>query len=201
VFLGSAAVMLMIFGDIGLSLWINDAALAKRVAPLVSVLALGTLFNGLMHMPYQLQLAHGWTSLTVWINMAAVAVIVPAMLWVIPMYGAIGAAWLWATLNTGYLFFTIYFMHIRLLPSEKWRWYGQDTVIPLVAAAATAGLLRWAMPTDAGTVAQLIILLIFGGVVLGVAALSAPALRHYIMRHFRQVIRPESLAGEDYVSR
>jgi len=46
----------------------------------VALAALGTLFNGLMGIPYMLQLAHGWTSLTVKVNMVAVGVLVPAIL-------------------------------------------------------------------------------------------------------------------------
>ena len=61
---GSAAIMLVMFGGRILTLWMGTPVLAGQVAPIVAVMALGTLLNGLMVIPYQLQLAHGRTSLT-----------------------------------------------------------------------------------------------------------------------------------------
>ena len=181
--MGAAAVVLMMFSDRVLLLWTANPALAHQVAPLLAGLALGTLFNGLMWIPYQMQLAHGWTTLAIKVNIVAVAVLVPAILWVVPKYGAIGAAWLWVTLNGGYLVFAIYFMHRRLLPTEKWRWYRQDVAIPLAAAAATAGLCRWAMPEDLGRLGELGVLLISSGCVLIAAALAAPMVRHQLAQY------------------
>lgn len=183
VLMGAAAVVLMMFGDRVLLLWTANPALAHQVAPLLAGLALGNLFNGLMWIPYQMQLAHGWTTLTIKVNIVAVTVLVPTILWVVPKYGAIGAAWVWVTLNAGYLMFDIYFMHRRLLPTEKWRWYRQDVAIPLAAATATAGLCRWAMPDDLGRLGELGVLLMSSGCVLITAALVAPMIRYQLARH------------------
>lgn len=90
---GSAAIVLIFFAETFLQLWTQDIELAGRVAVLLSVLVLGNLLNGLMWIPYQTQLAHGWTGLGVKVNIVAVAFIVPAILWVVPRYGAEGAAW------------------------------------------------------------------------------------------------------------
>jgi O-antigen/teichoic acid export membrane protein len=189
VLMGAAAVVLMIFGDRVLLLWTSDPALSQQVAPLMTVLALGTLFNGLMWIPYQLQLAHGWTTLTIKVNSVAVGILIPAILWVVPIYGAIGAAWVWVTLNAGYLLFAIYFMHRRLLPTEKWRWYRQDVVIPLVAAMATAWLCRWVMPEDMGKLGEFGVLLLSSGCVLIASAMTAPMVRHELARHVTGKIR------------
>jgi O-antigen/teichoic acid export membrane protein len=183
VLMGTAAIVLIVFGDVVMMLWMANPALARQVAPLVAVLALGTLLNGLMWIPYQMQLAYGWTSLAVRVNIIAVAVIVPAILWATPKYGAIGAAWVWVMLNTGYLMFAIYLMHRRLLRTEKWRWYRQDVIIPLGAATATACLCRWAMPEDLGRLGEFIALILSSGCVLNVAALAAPMVRHQLGRH------------------
>lgn len=183
VLMGAAAVVLMIFGGRVLLLWTSAPALAQQVAPLMTVLALGTLFNGLMWIPYQLQLAHGWTALTIKVNSVAVGILIPAILWVVPAYGAIGAAWVWVTLNAGYILFGIYFMHRRLLPTEKWRWYRQDVVVPLAAATATAWLCRWAMPEDLGRLGEFGVLLVSSGCVLIAAALTAPMVRHQLAQH------------------
>jgi O-antigen/teichoic acid export membrane protein len=185
VVMGAAAVVLMVFGDRVLLLWTANPALTRHVAPLLSVLALGTLLNGLMWIPYQMQLAHGWTTLTIKVNSVAVAVLVPGILWAVPKYGAAGAAWMWVALNAGYLIFGIYFMHRRLLPKEKWRWYRQDVAAPLITATATAALCHWWIPAEMGSIVELALLIMVSACVLVAAALTAPMVRHQILGLFR----------------
>jgi O-antigen/teichoic acid export membrane protein len=182
---GSAAVMLMVFGDRALRLWTGNPSLAQKVAPLMAVLALGTLFNMLMMIPYQMQLAHGWTSLTIKVNIVSVILLVPAILLAVPVYGAIGAARIWVVLNAGYLMFEIPLMHRRLLPADKWRWYGRDVAVPLAAATATAFLCRWAMPHDLGKLGEFSVLLTTSMCVLIAAAVVAPLVRHQLTRYLR----------------
>jgi O-antigen/teichoic acid export membrane protein len=188
VLMGTAAIVLIVFGDIVMLLWTANPALARQVAPLVAVLSLGTLLNGLLWIPYQTQLAYGWTSLTIKLAFFAVLVIVPAILWVTPKYGAIGAAWIWVGLEAGYVPMAIHFMHRRLLPAEKWRWYRQDVALPLIAGSVVAVLLRWATPVFPSALAQLIALLISTGLVLAAAALAAQAVRQQLMRYLPQRI-------------
>lgn len=196
VLMGSAAMVLILFSNRALLLWTANLALANQVAPLMAVLALGTLFNGLMNMPYRMQLAHGWTSLGVKVNTVAVAVLVPAILWVVPKYGAIGAAWGWAGLNIGYLVFSIYFMHRRLLPTEKWRWYCQDVFIPLAAASTMAELCRWAMPEDLSRLGEFGVLLTSSICVLLSAALAAPLVRHGLAQYLSGQFKFKSITTE-----
>jgi O-antigen/teichoic acid export membrane protein len=177
VLMGSAAIVLIVFGDKVLLLWTADPELARNAGHILRVLAFGTLLNGLMWLPYQLQLAHGWTGLTVRVNAVAVAVLIPAILWVTPMYRAVGAAWVWVALNAGYLLIAVGLMHRRLLPAEKWRWYRQDTATPLLAGAATAWLCRSAMPADLGRLAEAGVLLVTAAAVAAAAAMAAPAIR------------------------
>jgi O-antigen/teichoic acid export membrane protein len=183
VLMGAAAIVLMMMGDRALLLWTSDAELTRQVAPLLMVLTLGTLLNSLMWVPYQLQLAHGWTSLTVKVNSVAVAILVPAIIWAVPHYGAIGAAWIWVMLNAGYILFDVYFMHRRLLPTEKWRWYRQDVAVPLAAAAAATWLCRWALPHEPGRLGEFAVLLLSSGSALLAAALAAPLVRLQLVRY------------------
>ena len=186
---GSAAIVLMVFGDRVLRLWTGNPALSQHVAPLMAVLALEMCFNGLMWIPYQLQLAHGWTSLAMKANIVAVILLLPALFWVVPAYGAIGAAWVRVTVNAGYLIVCIPLMHRRLLRAEKWRWYCQDVALPLAAATATAFLCRRVMPHDLGKLGEFSVLLMTAGCVLSAAALAAPMVRDQIARHLPGMIR------------
>lgn len=176
VILGSVAVVLVVFAGPILNLWIRDTALADRTAPLLALLALGNLLNGLMWIPYQTQLAFGWTGLMIRINIVAVLVIVPAILWVTPRYGSLGAAAVWVTLNAGYLVIGVQFMYRRVLSDEKRRWYLEDVLWPLSAASTVALVLRWVLPIPESAALQAIGLLLAFALVLLAATLAAPLL-------------------------
>ena len=135
---GPAAVLLLFFAGGVVFMWSGDAALAEHVSPILSALVLGSFLYGLMWMPYQCQLVYGWTSLALKINVLAVAVLVPAIFWVVPRHGAIGAAWIWVALNMGYVLIAVQLMHLRLIPSEKWPWYTADVLLPMSGAAIVA---------------------------------------------------------------
>jgi O-antigen/teichoic acid export membrane protein len=187
---GSAAMVLMAFGGRALRLWTGNPALAQKVAPLVAALALGTLFNCMMLVPYQIMLAHGWTSLVIRVNIVAVILLVPAILWAVPAYGAIGAARVWVALNCGYLLFAVPLMHRRLLPGDKWRWYREDVAVPLVAAGAAVFVCRWVMPRDLGKFGEFAVLLATSVSVLAAAVFAAPTVRDEVGRHLPWRIGP-----------
>jgi O-antigen/teichoic acid export membrane protein len=188
VVVGTAAIVLIAFGDRLMFLWTGNMELTSHVVPLLPVLTLGTLLNGLMWIPYQLQLAYGWTSLAIRVNTVAVAVLVPAIIVVVPRYGGLGAAWVWVLLNTGYLIFVIYFMHLRVLRSEKWSWYRHDTAVPLAAAAAVAVSCRWLAPTEGGRLPESIILFLISCAALCAAVISAPLIRSEAARYLKMWI-------------
>jgi len=188
VLMGSAAVVLMAFSGRILLLWTGDPLLSQEAAPLLTVLALGTMSNGLMWVPYQLQLAYGWTSLAIRVNTVAVSILVPAILWVVPSYGAKGAAWAWVALNAGYLIFDIHFMHKRILPSDKRSWYLSDTLTPLVAGAATALACRWLLPHGSNKYAEFAVLALSSALTLSAAALAAPLIREQLRLRMNRII-------------
>jgi O-antigen/teichoic acid export membrane protein len=185
VLMGSVALMLMLFGYRVLWVWTGNPSLAQKVAPLVAVMALGTMLNALLWIPYQMQLAYGWTSLTIKVNIIAVSLFVPALLLVVPSYGAMGAARVWVALNAGVLLFEIPLMHRRLLPAEMGRWWGQDVAVPLAAAAAIAFLCRWAMPRDPGKLGEFSVLLTTFLCILAAATAAAPFVRRQLAHYLR----------------
>lgn len=148
ILIAPAMMLLSFFAGGVMFMWSGDVDLAQNTAPILSALALGTFLNALMGMPYQCQLAHGWTSLTLKINIVAVVVLIPAIFWIVPRYGALGAAWMWVTLNAGYVLIAIQFMHRRLIPKEKWRWYVDDLLLPIGGAIGVMLLAQQLQPAS-----------------------------------------------------
>lgn len=179
---GSVAIVVIMFAETLLRLWTQDPELAARIAPLVSLLMLGNLLNSLMQIPYMTQLAHGWTSLTVRINLVAVAVIIPAILWATPRYGAEGAAWVWVCLNVGYVLIGVQFMYRRILGLEKWRWYRQDIFTPLFAGFAAASVLATLASDKNGNVLDILQLATVSMTTLTAMLFTAPILRKLMQK-------------------
>lgn len=177
-----AALMLMFFGKDLLVLWTGSAGLSDNVAPLLVLLALGTMLNGLMHVPCMLTFAYGWPGFAVRVNIVAVVALIPAILWVTPRYGAIGAAWLWVALNAGHVIIAIHFMHCRVLPGEKWRWYGTDLGLPLAVAVLIAWVFRYLQPEVVSRPAELLWFITAGLITTAITAFAAPELRKSIIR-------------------
>jgi O-antigen/teichoic acid export membrane protein len=138
VMLVPVAMLLIFHGETVLFLWTGNAELARNSAFLVTLLALGTTFLGLMNIPYMLQLAYGWSTFAAKVNAVIVAVLIPILFLVAPRYGAIGAACVWVGITSSYILLVVPIMHRRLLPKEKWEWYLRDTIAPAMASACIA---------------------------------------------------------------
>jgi O-antigen/teichoic acid export membrane protein len=185
VFGGSIAIVIVVFAEKFMHLWTQDIDLASRTGGLLSLLMLGNLLNGLMWMPYQAQIAHGWTSLAVKINIVAFAVIVPAILCVTPRYGAEGAALVWMTLNVFYVLIGVNFMYRRILTTEKWRWYKNDCFIPLISGAAAAAGVKQFWSVENSNLADISLLVIAAFFTISAMLLSASIPRKLL----KQVIK------------
>lgn len=160
VVVGTAAIILIFFSQTILQLWTQNVELASHTSTILSFLVLGNFLNGLMWMPYQAQLAHGWTSLSLRINIVSVLIVVPAIFLVTPYYGAEGAAWIWIGLNAGYVIIGIHFMYRRILTKEKWKWYIEDIIFPLASATIVVWLVHWMSPKTTNMIIEVIVLII-----------------------------------------
>lgn len=176
-----AGLLLVAFGEPLLYAWTGDGQLAKSAAVIVSILAIGTVLNGWMHMPYMLQLASGWSTFAVWANLVAVIILVPMILWAVPRYGAVGAAWIWVAVNAGYVLVSVNFMHMRLLPGEKMAWYIRDLAAPTISAGLVVGISFFSHPS-LGRIGDVAWVLCTGGLAYAAAAFGASEFRSRIFQ-------------------
>lgn len=130
-FLIPVVVVIAAFAYQILLIWTRKEIIADNTHLLLSVVIIGTGLNGLMWLPYHLQLAYGWTKLVFYGNLAAIVFLVPLMVVGTYKYGAIGGALSFVLLNILYILILIQIMHRRLLKGEQWKWYFQDVLLPL----------------------------------------------------------------------
>ncbi|MDC1263070.1 oligosaccharide flippase family protein [Planktomarina temperata] len=145
-FIGSICAVLFCFTKEIVFLWTNDAELTAAVTLLMKVLLLGNFLSCLLYIPYQAQLAYGWTGLALKINLVSILIIVPALLLSVNEFGAIGAASVWLALNLGYFTIGTNLMYRRMLTDEKSEWFFKDILVPLAAILVTTTTLWYFLP-------------------------------------------------------
>jgi O-antigen/teichoic acid export membrane protein len=121
-------------------LWTHDPMLASKVAPIVSLLMLGSALHGIMFLPYALQLAYGKSRLALAINIGLAILYVPLAIVMAIFHGGIGVAWAWFILHAFFLLAGSWITHLYLLNGTWWRWLTRDVGIPLCSTLAVAFL-------------------------------------------------------------
>jgi O-antigen/teichoic acid export membrane protein len=125
--------------------WTGDAVLAGRTGPILSLLAIGTFLNALYQVPYQLQVAAGWTSMSLKLFISALLLLIVLLAVLVPMGGPVAAAGAWAIANLMIVCIGMVLCHRRLLIGERRRWIVTDTLMPIggaVGVMAVALLLQ-----------------------------------------------------------
>jgi O-antigen/teichoic acid export membrane protein len=176
VLVAPCGLVLVCFPGEMLTLWTGQPRVAETVAAALSLRAIGTTLNTLMHVPHVLQLAFGWSSLGVAANALALLVVAPLTVTLARHGGAAGAAAAWIALNVGQIVLAMGRMHSRVLVGERGRWYG-GTLAPAGAAAVAVLAARLAMPTGLGPAATAAWLALSYMTGVAAALVGAPAAR------------------------
>ncbi len=180
VFSAAIAVQFFFFAEPILRLWSHNLSLSHDVAPLLTLLAAGNFLNGLNWMPYQAQLAYGWTKLALVMNSIAVLVVVPTVLYATTHFGAFGAASVWVALNTCYLLIGSHLMFRRILSKEKLIWFKNDLLFPILASLVVPFGLKAVFKYELSTLLQILLLLISLVGALTCSTLASSSLRKYL---------------------
>jgi O-antigen/teichoic acid export membrane protein len=181
------AIVIAMFSYELMLIWTQNPITAQKTHILVSILIFGTAINGLLSLPYALQLAFGWTSLSFFKTLIAVIILVPLIIYLTVHYGAIGAAIAWLILNVGMVFIEIPIMHRRVLRQEKWQWYWQDVCLPLMVCILIAGLGRIFIIKPMSQFMMLLYLTIISVLTLTITVITTPVTRTWLLRQLLKI--------------
>jgi O-antigen/teichoic acid export membrane protein len=171
------AAILAFFSVGAVSLWTRDAATAAHVSPILVPLLIGTTINGVTSVASHLQSAIGWPGLVLKTNVVLAAILVPAIIAIVPSYGAVGAAWMWVLINSAYLCFTVPLMHTRVLRGQYFRWLVNDLAVPAAAVVTVGYFARLGFPETLGWQLQVGYAAVSWVLCTVTAILLAPAMR------------------------
>jgi O-antigen/teichoic acid export membrane protein len=178
----------ILFSSELLLLWTRDPRVVDQARGAAMLLLGGTALNGLVSVPYALQIAHGWTRLALTMATIQVFLLTPVAYVLALRYGLSGGASVWLLLNAMYVVISVPLMHRRLLPGGLTSWARDDIGKPLLAAAVIAVIGRLVVPASAPpTLPQVVLIACVGLVALIGAALAAPLVRARALEEFRTV--------------
>ena len=169
--------------------WTHNADLAAQVAPVLTLLIIGSAFHGVMFMPYALQLAYGNAKLPLLINSLLLALYFPLIIVLALRYAELGAATAWLILHIFYLVLCTWLTHRYYLKQHAWRWIFKDVSIPAVSALSVGVTFLYFFGHSAlagATLPMMVLGICASGV--GAVAISlalSPLLRSVLFSHFR----------------
>ena len=175
-----AAVLLLFSREI-MTLWTGSAEIALHTAPIVAILVAGTALNGMLNLPYVLQLAHGRTRITLSINLAFLLVMVPTIFLMVRWFGAIGAAVFWLGLNAFHVFVGVPLTHRQFLKGDAPQWFLRDFGFPLMVASGIALVGRIILPGPMTSLYAVVTIGITWLVAALLTAFSAPIIRRWLL--------------------
>ena len=191
---GSAAAMLIFFGQRLMNAWLHNPELSARAAPLLALLALAVLFNALTSLPYFLQLAHGVTRIALRNNFALLFVFIPALIFAVSRFGGVGAAACAAVLNIVAMALSAVLTFPRYLPGAGRRWLLTDLARPLLTVFAAAFVLSRIVPAASSLIAEALLLATSGLAVLAIGALTDPQIRAIMLSRFAPAVAKSPFA-------
>lgn len=178
------AVVVVCFSFEVIFAWTGNAVTAANTSTILAFLIAGTALNGLMNLPYVLQLSYGWTSLGLSINACFIATMIPLLYVAATYFGSPGAAAVWLILNVVYFFVGVPLTHRRLLRGETWTWYKNDVFWPLMVAIATTVAAKLIYPGALSRIETALSLAAILITVYVVTALASKDVREWALSRF-----------------
>ncbi len=184
VLVGSAAITMAFFSNELLSSWTGDRFLADKVAPILSVYALGNGILAISAFPSYLQYAKGNMRLHLQGNAIFLVIFVPLIVWSASNYGAAGAARTWLLMNSLSFFVWLPLVHKKFSPGLNRVWYSNDTLFIVIPMVFTGMLLSNIIDSNQNRVIQAAIILLCGMLVMATGVMASSYLRIKIKEIF-----------------
>lgn len=160
--------------------WTGDAVIATNAAPILQLYAIGNGFLVLAAFPYYLQYAIGNLKYHFIGNVIIFIVLIPSIIFAANVYGGIGAAWVWVSLNMFMFIVWVGFVHWKLFPGLHVNWILNNILIIILPASIVCFFL-YLIPFDVLNRFDAFIFTVgFLFVSLLVTCLSSPMVRKFI---------------------
>jgi O-antigen/teichoic acid export membrane protein len=149
------AILLFFFSQELLTLWVGNSETVVNTWMLVSLIAIGCLFNAYVMASYFLMIAYGWTKFTIYQNIVASIVSIPLLYFSVQHFGQLGGASICLVINFCYFLFSLPLIHRKLLRGELKRVYISDIAPAFFISLLTMMTFKYLYPSDACLICKL----------------------------------------------
>jgi O-antigen/teichoic acid export membrane protein len=121
--------------------WTNSIDIAENTHYVLSILAMATMINCMMQIPYSLQLSSGLIWIPFWNNFISVLLLAPTTYILILYFGIIGGPIAWMLFNMLYYLIVPQVMHRYILKEYLKSWIFNDTLPFMLLSLAIIGVI------------------------------------------------------------
>jgi len=172
--LAPIAAVIAVFSYEILRLWTGSDAAAHSAAPVASLLVVGTALNGIMNIPYALQIAEGWLRLALILTLAQTALYLPLLCILAWRFGPVGAAAAWPIVGAAYVCAGLPLTQRRFLTARESLAAAGGVARAIVIAAACALAGRFLL---ARSLPMVVVTALFA---MAACAAATPAVRRWL---------------------
>lgn len=146
---GAAAITIAFCAEALIYTWTGDHVVAKNVAPVLRLYALGNGVLAVAAFPYYLQYAIGNLRYHLIGNAIIVVTLIPTIIIVATYYGGIGAGYVWLGINSLYLIGWVGYVHSKIEPGLHMNWIFKDCIsIYIPVFLLLSPLLIWPLESN-----------------------------------------------------
>lgn len=167
-----------------LYVWTGQPAIAAAQSSVAVLLVAGMAMNGLVTIPYLLQVARGWTAPAILWNGLALLTFVPGMFVAAAEWGPFGTAAVFAAMHAVFLVCALIATEKRILAGAG-SLFLRDVAPALLASSLLAVAVRLLLPPGAGRTVTGALLVLAGATALLATVTVTPAVREWIADRWR----------------
>lgn len=183
-----ACLVLTFFAEQVLWVWTGDAHAAAQAAPVLRLYALGNGFLVMAAFPYYLQYAKGDLKLHLIGNIIYILIYIPILIYLTMKNGATGAGYAWLGVNILSFFAWVPIVHRCFAPKLQLEWLINDIGKIAIAAIVTSIILYRFISLPQNKTYLVAIIAMISVILIGVASLTASALRVKIIKHINKYV-------------
>jgi len=119
-----------------LFVWTGDRSIAAESSVIATFLILGQVLQAITLVPFYLALSTGEVSLNLKVSVCSILILFPLLIWLVNVYGVLGAALSWFFMNMIIVTPYMYILHKNIFGGGVITWFMKGLVFPLVATIA-----------------------------------------------------------------
>lgn len=134
----SLSIFICMFSKDLLIFWTKNHEIASEGSMPASLLIIGSAFLALQIIPFNIALAHSVTKINIYFGVINIIIVIPMLLYLVPMYGIIGAAFTWFFILLFLTPFYNCYVYYKFIGTNWLKWFIRDTALPILIISVIA---------------------------------------------------------------